>query len=45
MRGRFLNQKLGKRMSRKGALAKARLAVERPRPRRGAPAPAGPKSK
>lgn len=39
MKQRFLNQKLGKRMSRKAELERARLAVKpKPAPRRGGPA-------
>jgi hypothetical protein len=34
-KGRFLNQKLGKRMSRRLALTKSKLAVQRPGLREG----------
>jgi hypothetical protein len=34
MAQRFLNQKLGKRMSRKTSLVKAKIGIEPPRPRK-----------
>ena len=37
MRPRFLNQKLGKRMTRKAQLAKAKAALAAVRPSRGGP--------
>jgi hypothetical protein len=38
-KGRFLNQKLGKRMTRKAQLLKARLGTQRPAKLRGSEGP------